>query len=112
MKKAIRNVAIALAVLIAVEMLIPISFMKTSDKGANLDYFPKGLKERIKAETAGFSDEKILKYNLNLAAELLRFTRENALKDGKANCVGYAQLCSNIYKYASQSIIARHEQNL
>ena len=48
----------------------------------------------------GYSDEEIVKYSLDLTAELLRFTRVNALKDGKANCVGYAQLCSNICNYA------------
>ena len=100
MKKVIRNVVIGVAVMKAVVMLMPISFVKTSDRGANLDYFPEKLKERIKAETIGFSDDEIVRYSLDLTAEMLRFTRENSLKDGKANCVGYAQLCSNICNYA------------
>ena len=100
MKKVIRNVAIGVAVLIAVVVLTPISFVKTSDRGATHDYFPEELKGRIKSETAGYSDKEIVKYSLDLTAELLRFTRVNALKDGKANCVGYAQLCSNICNYA------------
>ena len=100
MKKVIRNVGIVVAVMIAIGILMPISFVKTSDRGATHDYFPEELKGRIKAETAGYSDEETVKYSLNLTAELLRFTRVNALKDGKANCVGYAQLCSNICNYA------------
>ena len=100
MKKIIRNVAIGVAVIIAVVMIMPISFVKTSDRGAKHDYFPEELKGRIKSETVGYSDEKIVKYSLDLTAELLRFTRVNSLKDGKANCVGYAQLCSNICNYA------------
>ena len=100
MKKVIRNVAIGVAVLIAVVVLMPISFVKTSDRGATHDYFPEELKGRVKSETAGYSDEEIVKYSLDLTAELLRFTRVNALRDGKANCVGYAQLCSNICNYA------------
>ena len=100
MKKIIRNVAIGVAVIIAVVVLMPISFVKTSDRGATHDYFPKELKGGIKSETAGYSDEEIVKYSLDLTAELLRFTRANALKEGKANCVGYAQLCSNICNYA------------
>ena len=100
MKKIIRNVAIGVAVIIAVVMIMPISFVKTSDRGATHDYFPEELKGRIKAETVGYTDEEIVSYSLDLTAELLRFTRVNALKDGKANCVGYAQLCSNICNYA------------
>lgn len=100
MKKVIRNVGIGVAVIIAIVMLMPISFVKTSDRGATHDYFPEKLRGRIKAETAGYSDEEIVKYSLDLTAELLRFTRVNSLKDGKANCVGYAQLCSNICNYA------------
>jgi hypothetical protein len=100
MKKVFRNVAIGVAVLIAIMVLMPISFVKTNDRGSTLDYFPEELKGRIKSETVGNSDEEIVKYSLDLTAELLRFTRVNALKDGKANCVGYAQLCSNICNYA------------
>lgn len=61
MKKVIRNVAIGVAVLIAVVVLMPISFVKTSDRGATHDYFPEELKGRIKSETAGYSDEEIVK---------------------------------------------------
>ena len=101
MKKVIRNVAIGMAVMIAVVVLMPISFVKTSDRGTTLNYFPEELKGRIKAETVGFSDDEIVENGLDLTAELLRFTRENSLRVGKANCVGYAQLCSNICNYAS-----------
>ena len=107
MKKVIRNVGIVVAVMIAIGILMPISFVKTSDRGATHDYFLEELKGRIKAETAGYSDEEIVKYSLNLTAELLRFTRVNTLKNGKANCVGYAQLCSNICNYA---FAARHSK--
>ena len=100
MKMVIRNVVIGVAGIIAVMVLMPISFVKTSDRGATHDYFPEELRGRIKSETAGYSDDEIVKYSLNLTAELLRFTRVNSLRDGKANCVGYAQLCSNICNYA------------
>ena len=100
MKKVIRNVVIGVAVVFLVVVLMPISFVKTSDRGTTHDYFPEELKGRIKAETVGFSDEEIVEYGLDLTAEMLRFTRVNSLKDGKANCVGYAQLCSNICNYA------------
>ena len=95
-----KNVEIEMAGTIAVVMLLPISFVKTNDRGSSLVYFPEELKERIKSETVGYSDEDIVKYSLDLTAELLRFTRVNALKDGKANCMGFAQLCSNICNYA------------
>ena len=100
MKKAIRNVTIGVAAMMAVVLLMPISFVKTSDRGATHGYFPEELKGRIEAETAGYSDEEIVEYSLDLTAEMLRFTRENSLRDGKANCVGYAQLCSNICNHA------------
>ena len=100
MKKVIRNVVIGVVAMIAVVMFLPISFVKTSDRGATHDYFPEKLKERIKSETIGFSDEEIVAYSMDLTAELLRFSWDNSLQNGKANCVGYAQLCSNICNYA------------
>ena len=59
MKKVIRNVGIGVAVIIMVMILMPISFVKTSDRGATHDYFPEELKGRIKAETAGYSDVRL-----------------------------------------------------
>lgn len=81
MKK--KTILIVLAVMIAVVVFMPISFVKIGDRGVTHDYFPEGLKGRIDAEIAGYSDDEIVKYSLELTAELLRFTRVNALKDGK-----------------------------
>ena len=52
--------------MIAVVMLMPISFVKTSDRGMTLDFFPEDLKGRIKAETVGDSDEESVKCSLDL----------------------------------------------
>ena len=43
-----------------------------------------------------------VKYSMRLTADLLSFTEKNDLDNGKANCVGYAVLCSRICNYAFQ----------
>jgi hypothetical protein len=60
---------------------------------------PKELKERIVNETKGMDEMDIVNYGLRLTGKLLDFSEKNNLQGGKANCVGYAQLCASITNY-------------
>lgn len=59
-------------------------------------------KEKIQIEGMGLTPEECVKYSLKLTSENLRFTERNSIANGKANCVGYAILCSSICNYALQ----------
>lgn len=76
-----------------------LSLSKISDRTPS--YSPnKSLKEEIIKETKGFLPEEIRKYSIKKTAYLLSFTVKNDLGNGKANCVGYAQMCAGISNYA------------
>jgi hypothetical protein len=60
------------------------------------------LKKQIEAETMGMDEIHILTYSVRLTASLLDFSEKNNIKNGKANCVGYAILCKAICNYAYQ----------
>lgn len=48
------------------------------------------------------TEADIIKYCSNVVADMLSFDRKNMIPNGKANCVGYAQLTSAIINYAFQ----------
>lgn len=58
------------------------------------------LKKKIKQETGGLDEADIMKYSIELTASYLSFSSRNNITQHKANCVGYANLCSNICNYA------------
>lgn len=61
---------------------------------------PQSVKNQIEAETMGMDEMHILNYGIRLTASLLDFSEINDIKNGKANCVGYAILCKSICDYA------------
>jgi hypothetical protein len=74
--------------------------VKAQDRKTVVGSLSKDVKERIKKECGDPDPEKCSLYGMKLTCELLRFTQKNDIKSGKANCVGYAQLCSEICNYA------------
>lgn len=98
-----RNKKIFLFLLVIIVIVciswLNISLLKISDRTSN--YLPsKSLKEEIKIETKGLSQEEIRKYSIKKTASILSFTIKNDISNGKANCVGYAQMCAGISNYA------------
>jgi hypothetical protein len=73
---------------------------KKQNRKMSTGHLSKQLKERIKEECKNADPEKCSLYGMKLTCELLRFTSKNDIENGKANCVGYAQLCSEICNYA------------
>ena len=95
-KKLIIIVIIALILYVGTASF---SLVKTGER-STLNYtLSKELKERIVNETHELSEIDIVNYSLKLTDELLDYNETNSIKDGKANCVGYALLCASIANY-------------
>jgi len=104
MKKKILKILlfVILALLLALYLFVSsatFSLVKTGDRSTVNYPLSKELKERIVNETHELNEIDIVNYSLNLTDELLAFNEKNSIKDGKANCVGYALLCASIANY-------------
>ena len=97
MKKKL--IIIAIIALILYVCTASFSLVKTGDRSTVNYPLSKELKERIVNETHELDEIDIVNYSLNLTDELLAFNEKNSIKDGKANCVGYALLCASIANY-------------
>ena len=97
MKKKL--IIIAIIALILYVGTASFSLVKTGERSTVNYPLSKELKERIVNETHELDEIDILNYSLKLTDELLEFDETNNIKDGKANCVGYAQLCASITNY-------------
>ena len=76
--------------------------VKTNDRPAPGTALSAQIKSQIGRECKSLKPEDCAKYSMRLTADLLSFTEKNDLDNGKANCVGYAVLCSRICNYAFQ----------
>ena len=76
-----------------------LSLKKTGERPTNEYPLTKELRQRIANETQGLDEAGMVQYSLRLTDELLDFSEVNNINNGKANCVGYALLCSSICNY-------------
>ena len=87
-------------------MAIPIfvfhgfGLVKLHDRSICLRPLSNEIKECVNNECNDTDPEKCAKYGMKLTCKLFKFTKKNDIANGKANCVGYAQLCSEICNYA------------
>lgn len=77
----------------------PSALVKTSTISSSYT-LSESVKSKIKNETTGMDELKIIRYSLNLTSDMLEFAQKNDISRGKANCVGYAALCKAISEYA------------
>ena len=87
---------LALVLLVAA---FPISLVKNGYRQSSYT-LPEPLLVQVSNETKGMDMEQIIDYSLSLTASKLRFAVLNDIDNGKANCVGYAQLCAAICNQA------------
>ena len=100
MKKKLLCIVVLVICICAV--LYGFGLVKTSNR-PNADYpISKQIKEKIQTEGMGLTPEECVKYSLKLTSNNLRFTEKDSIANGKANCVGYAIMCSSICNYALQ----------
>ena len=99
MKRAIVTLLIistTLAVSVAID---PLALVKIEDRKSSY-LLPESLSAQISSEAKGMETEQIIYYSLSLTASRLRFAARNDIDNGKANCIGYAQLCAAICNQA------------
>lgn len=77
-----------------------VSLEKQYDRASNPVGLSTRLKQEIAIETKTISGLDLLNYSLKKTAKALEFGKTNSISKGKANCVGYAQLCSSIFNYS------------
>lgn len=92
-------IIIAIVALILYVCSATFSLVKTGDRSTVSYPLSKKIKERIVNETHELDEIDIVNYSLRLTDEMLDFNETNNIKDGKANCVGYALLCASIANY-------------
>lgn len=98
-KKTTIAIVSLLACIFLWNCLTTFMLVKTADRNSTECLLTRQQKERIANETKGMDDEEIIDYSLALTSELLCFSAKNDIINGKANCVGYALLCSSITNY-------------
>ena len=59
----------------------------------------KELKEQIRNASSTYYELSAIELSLDITGSLLEFSEKNDIKNGKANCVGYAQLFTSICNY-------------
>ena len=88
-----------MAILMLTVMLTSFTLIKTGDRQKTYT-LTQSMKKKVDAETKGMDVDKIIDYSLKLTASRLQFSINNDINKGKANCVGYAQLCASICNQA------------
>ena len=84
---------------IALFVFMSFNLVKTGDRQKTCT-LTQSMKVKVNTETTGMDIEQIIDYSLTLTASRLQFSRYNDSEMGKANCVGYAQLCASICNQA------------
>lgn len=93
-------IALALIALLVFFFYNGFGLSKTHDRSGTAVLLKREIRERIKKECKTNDPEECSQYGMKLTCELLRFTEKNDIANGKANCVGYARLCTEICNYA------------
>ena len=95
MKKSIVTLLIISTALVYVIVINTLTLVRIGERSC-FCLLSESLAAQISSEAKGMEIEQIIDYSLNLTANQLQFSRYNEINRGKANCVGYAQLCSAI----------------
>lgn len=95
-----KKVIVVLIIAVIVYLIWPkLVLVKVTDRSASDIQLPQDLKQRITEETHSLDVGGVIDYSIKLTAEKLKFTEQNDIEKGEANCVGYAKLCSSICNY-------------
>lgn len=96
-------IVIAVLIVIATLLISQLKLNKSFNRNIAIYTLQEDTKKKITQDIAPLKIETdIIKYCSSVVAEMLSFDRKNMIPNGKANCVGYAQLTSAIINYAFQ----------
>ncbi len=77
-----------------------VKLVKLNDRPSHACWLNEDIRNAIRANVGSdTSEDAIIQFSLFLTAELLEFSEKNSVSEGKANCIGYAQLYSDICNY-------------
>ena len=93
-------IIITMLMLLLLGSLFGYGLEKTTYRDENEYLLPEEMIRQIAVETKDMNCREIIKYGLKATSKTLHFSEKNDLNNGRANCVGYAQLCSSICNYA------------
>jgi len=103
MKKKKKSILIVLSV-IALSLFLTLLFgfklVKTKGRNDGDYHLSEEMKRTIRKDTNDLDYRQIIRYSLRLTGKRLEFSLKNDLAHNKANCIGYAQVCSSICNYA------------
>lgn len=95
-----KKIIIALVLAFVAYLFWPkLKLVKAADRHGTEYQLSQELKQRIADEAQSLDEAALIDYSIHLTAELLKFAEHNDIEAGRANCVGYAQLCSSICNY-------------
>lgn len=100
-----KKILITTLVLLIPVLLILISGLKLVKTGnRQVSYsLTTEMRNQIDKETRGMTAFEIQIYSIEFTAKHLDFAKRNDISKGKANCVGYAQLCACVFNQALAS---------
>lgn len=87
--------------LLIIIILQSLTLVKNADRPVTTNLLTCSQKTQIRLDCKNMPESEIMNYSLKQTADWLTFSTKNNINQGKANCVGYARLCSDVYNYAS-----------
>ena len=97
--KRVIFILLSMVVMLTLTVLTSFTLIKTGNRQKTC-LLTQSKKVKVDAETKGMDVEQIIDYSLQLTASRLQFSVNNDINNGKANCVGYSQLCAGICNQA------------
>ena len=91
-----------LVLLIPVLLISGLKLVKTGNRQVSYSLTTE-MRNQIDKETCGMTAFEIQIYSIEFTAKHLDFAKRNDISKGKANCVGYAQLCACVFNQALAS---------
>ena len=76
--------------ILLVNIFTMFSLVKQSDRPTIYNYVPTCVNLNV-------SESDLLDYSIKCTADILKFCKRNNISNVEANCVGYSQVCANIF---------------
>lgn len=95
-KKCLKYAITLFVILVLLRLFFSFELVKIADRGSKASPLSADIRTEITDDTRGMTEEEIISYSTKRTARMLRYTKKNDMGAGKANCIGYAQLCAAI----------------
>ena len=89
------TLAALIVIIVTVLIVCSLRLSPTAERGETYA-LPASVAEQVELETRGMNAEQVVDYAIDFTTSQLRFATSNDIPRGRANCVGYAQLCAAV----------------